>query len=82
MKTPTKASEFHPIALRNVLYKLVSKAIVIRLKNFLHPIVYENQSAFVPGRLLTDNAFIAMEFLHTMKYRNRSRRGTIAISWT
>ncbi|XP_010666976.2 uncharacterized protein LOC104884079 [Beta vulgaris subsp. vulgaris] len=79
VKDPKVAAEFRPIALCNVLYKLVSKAIVLRLKDFLPDIVTEYQSAFVPGRLITDNALIAMEVFHLMKHRSRSRRGTIAM---
>ena len=79
VKSPTKAAEFRPTALCNVIYKIVSKAIVLRLKVLLPDIVTENQSAFVPGRLITDNALIAMEIFHTMKHRNRSRKGIMAM---
>lgn len=34
---------------------------------------------FVPGRLFTYNALIAMELFHTMKKRSKCRKGTIAM---
>lgn len=51
------------------------------LKYFLPDIVSENQSAFVPGRLITNNALIAMEIFPSMKHRNRSRRGIISMKF-
>lgn len=79
VKSPTAMTEFRQISLCNVLFKLVSKALAIRLKKVLPEIVSENQSVFVPGRLITDNALIAMELFHTMKKRNHSRRCCIAM---
>ena len=45
----------------------------------MNDIVSEEQSAFVPGRLITDNVLVAFESVHTMRRRKKGKNYTCAV---
>ena len=62
-------AEFRPISLCNNTYKLISKVQANRLRPILPSIITENQSAFIPNRLISNNVLVAFEFMHYLNHK-------------
>jgi hypothetical protein len=76
---PVKLKDLRPISLCNVLYKVISKVISNRLKIILPEIISPNQSAFVPGRIISDNILLAYELTHYLQRRSSGVVGYAAL---
>lgn len=58
---PTLASQFWPISLCNVVYKVISNMLANRLTVIFPHVINVHQSAFVPGRLMLSMTTIIFE---------------------
>jgi ribonuclease HI len=76
---PSTPADFRPIALCNVILKIVTKTLANRIKPILNDIISPQQSAFLPGRLITDNTLIAYETFHYLKHTKARKHGYVGI---
>ncbi|KAH1055801.1 hypothetical protein J1N35_033866 [Gossypium stocksii] len=71
---PKNFSQFRPISLCSVLYKLVMKIIANRFKVVFPKIIGPEQAGFVAGRNINDNIIIMQEVIHSMKSKQKNKR--------
>lgn len=77
LDSPSTVKEFRPISLCNVIYKLITKVIVSRVRPMMNRLIGPMQSSLLPGRGTMDNALLAQEIVHYMR-SSLARRGSLA----
>ncbi|GAA0167130.1 hypothetical protein LIER_22132 [Lithospermum erythrorhizon] len=55
--------DFRPIGCANVVYKIITKILAKRMEVLLHTFIDRSQGAFVCGRNLVDDLFLAQEIV-------------------
>ncbi|KAK4389436.1 Retrovirus-related Pol polyprotein from type-2 retrotransposable element R2DM [Sesamum angolense] len=84
-------TNYRPISCCNVIYKVITKIIADRLSPALVQLIDSSQAAFVGGRNITDNIFLAQEMVRQYSRKRISPHCTInvdlrkafdSVSWT
>ncbi|XP_011093973.1 uncharacterized protein LOC105173793 [Sesamum indicum] len=75
----TSVADYRPISCCNVIYKTITKIISDRLAPVLEHLIDRCQAAFVGGRNITDNIFLAQEMVRQYSRKRISPRCTINV---
>ena len=62
-----RITQFRPIALINVIFKIISKAFASRLDPIANRVISQTQTAFLKGRFILDGALALLEVVHELK---------------
>ncbi|KAM1140413.1 hypothetical protein ACFX2I_040478 [Malus domestica] len=76
---PKNITQYWPIALCNVSYKILAKVIMNRLKKVMPKVISDNQSAFVAGKHIQDNILVVYKILHSLMHQPKKDNASMAI---
>jgi hypothetical protein len=67
-------TDYRPISLTNVAYRIIAKSLANRIKHELPDYIHHSQHAFIQGRRITDNIIIAQEIVHSFHLKSFSQQ--------
>lgn len=79
VENPSCMPDYRPISCCNVLYKCISKVLVRRLKTALVDVIGTSQSAFLPGRHISDAILLTQELMHNSHLQSGPPRCAIKV---
>ena len=67
LKLPNNIKQFRPICLLNLVYKIITKVLTLRLTEVVDRVISKNQTAFITWRSILDGVVILQEVVHELK---------------
>jgi exonuclease III len=72
IKDANTIKQYRPICLQNVILKILTKALTMRITSVIGGIINWTQTAFIPGRYILDGCVILYEVLHELHKKKES----------
>ena len=63
---------FRPTSLLNIIRKMITEALALRLRNIIQPLINEDQTGFLRGRFIGKNVRMIIDILNETKEHNIS----------
>ena len=71
IKDANQIQQYRPIYLLNVVYKIFTKTLTLRMEKSMNKIISRSQNAFIKGRNIMDGVMSLHEILHDTKVRKK-----------
>jgi hypothetical protein len=71
IKEANKIQQYRSIYLLNVIFKIFTKVLMLRLENVMERIINRSQTAFLKGRNIMDGVMTLHEILHDTRSKHK-----------
>ena len=69
LREANNIKQYRHICLLNVIYKIITKVLTLRLTRWAGKVISKKQTAFLPGRSILDGVVILQEVLHELRVK-------------